>query len=462
MLTDIKKMNFKENILQTIGYTPLVRLNKISKGYKPKIFLKLEFFNPGGSVKDRIGIEIIEDAERDGRLRPGGTIVEATSGNTGVGLALAAAVKGYKCIFTIPDKMSDEKVSLLRAFGAEVIITPTAVSHESPESYTEVAKRVVRETPNSILANQFFNQKNPEAHYKFTGPEIWEQTGGQIDYFVAGVGTGGTISGVGKFLKEKNVKIKNIVADPKGSILSEYFQTKKIPDTFAPYKVEGIGQDWIPGTFHNEYVDEVVDVTDKEAFLLGRRLAREEGIFAGGSAGTALGAALKVAERLTDKDVIVVLIPDTGERYLSKMYNDNWMREHGFLIPERITMRYVLQGKSKTLAPIISIDPNSTVQHALDLIKKFDISQLPVIEKDKPVGSVDDSELMSAVLENKSLLDKPVSQVMGPTFPIIGAESPIEHAIELLTKKYSAVLIEDNKKIIGLVTRYDVIEYMSR
>jgi cystathionine beta-synthase len=462
MLTDIKKMNFKENILQTIGYTPLVRLNKISKGYKPQIFLKIEFFNPGGSVKDRIGIEIIEDAERDGRLRPGGTIVEATSGNTGVGLALAASVKGYKCIFTIPDKMSDEKVSLLRAFGAEVIITPTAVPHESPESYTEVAKRIVRETPNSILANQFFNQKNPEAHYKFTGPEIWEQTGGQIDYFVAGVGTGGTISGVGKFLKEKNAKIKNIVADPKGSILSEYFQSKKIPDTFAPYKVEGIGQDWIPGTFHVEYVDEIIDVTDKEAFLLGRRLAREEGIFAGGSAGTALGAALKVAERLTEKDIIVVLIPDTGERYLSKMYNDNWMREHGFLIPEKITMRYVLQGKSKTLAPIISIDPNSTVQHALDLIKKFDISQLPVIEKDKPVGSVDDSELMSAVLENKSLLDKPVSQIMRPTFPIIGAESPIEHAIELLTKKYSAILIEDNKKIIGLVTRYDVIEYMSR
>jgi cystathionine beta-synthase len=462
MLTDIKKINFKENILQTIGNTPLVKLNKISKRYKPQIFLKLEYFNPGGSIKDRIGIEIIDDAERDGRLRPGGTIVEATSGNTGVGLALAAAVKGYKCIFTIPDKMSNEKISLLRAFGAEVIITPTAVPHESPESYTEVAKRIVRETPNSILANQFFNKKNPEAHYKNTGKEIWEQTGGQIDYFVTGVGTGGTISGVGKFLKEKNPKVKTIVADPKGSVLYTYFQTKKLPDTFSPYKVEGIGLDWIPGTFHAEYVDEIIEVSDKESFLVGRRLAREEGIFAGGSAGTALAATLKVAERLDENHVIVVLIPDTGERYLSKMYNDNWMREHGFLIPEKITMRFVLQGKSKNLAPIISIDRNTTVQHTLDLFKQFDVSQLPVLENDKPVGSVDDGELMKAVLENNSLLDKPVSQVMNPTFPIIGAESPIEHAIELLTKKYSAILIEDNKKIIGLVTRYDLIEYMSR
>lgn len=462
MLTDIKKINFKENILHTVGNTPLVKLNKISKRCKPQIFLKVEYFNPGGSVKDRIGIEIIEDAERDGRLRPGGTIVEATSGNTGVGLALVAAVKGYKCIFTIPDKMSNEKISLLRAFGAEVIITPTAVPHESPESYTEVAKRIVRETPNSILANQFFNQKNPEAHYKNTGKEIWEQTGGQIDYFVAGVGTGGTISGVGKYLKEKNPKVKTIVADPKGSVLCDYFQNKKLPDTFSPYKVEGIGQDWIPGTFHTDYVDEIIEISDKESFLIGRRLAREEGIFAGGSAGTALAGALKVAERLDENHVIVVLIPDTGERYLSKMYNDNWMREHGFLIPEKITMRYVLQGKSKNLAPIISIDRNATVQHTLDLFKQFDISQLPVLENDKPVGSVDDGELMKAVLENNSLLDKPVSQVMNPTFPIIGAESPIEHAIELLTKKYSAVLIEDNKKIVGLVTRYDLIEYMSR
>ncbi|MBU2471251.1 MAG: cysteine synthase A, partial [Bacteroidetes bacterium] len=372
MLTDIKKMDIKENILKTIGNTPLVKLNKISKGYKPQIFLKIEFFNPGGSVKDRIGIEIIEDAERDGRLRPGGTIVEATSGNTGVALALAAAVKGYKCIFTMPDKMSSEKIMLLRAFGAEVIITPTAVPHESPESYTEVAKRIVRETPNSILANQFFNPKNPEAHYKTTGPEIWEQTGGKVNYFIDGAGTGGTISGVGKFLKEKNPGVKIIIADPKGSILREFHQTKKIPDTFSPYKVEGIGSDWIPGALHIEYVDEIIEVTDRESFLMARRLTREEGIFVGGSSGTNLAAALKLAERLSEEDVVVVLLPDTGERYLSKIYNDIWMRENGFLIPEKITMRDVLLGKAKTLSQLISIDPSATIQHALDLFKKYD------------------------------------------------------------------------------------------
>lgn len=455
-------MEIRESILKTIGNTPLVRLNKISKGYKPQILLKLEFFNPGGSVKDRIGIEIIEDAERDGRLRPGGTIVEATSGNTGVGLALAAAVKNYKCIFTIPDKMSNEKVQLLRAFGAEVIITPTAVAHESPESYTEVAKRIVRETPNSILANQFYNQKNPEAHYKTTGPEIWEQTGGKIDYFVAGVGTGGTISGVGKFLKEKNPKIKIAIADPRGSIICDFHKTKKIPDTAMPYKVEGIGQDWIPGTLHVEYVDEVIEITDKESFLIGRKLAREEGIFAGGSSGTALAAALKIAERLNEEQIIVVLIPDTGERYLSKMYNDNWMREHGFLIPEKVTMRFVIQGKAKNLPQLVSVHSSATIQHAFDLIKQFDISQIPVIDNGKSVGSIDDGDLMSAVLENSALLDKPVSQIMKPTYPIIGIEAPIEHAVELLTKKNSAVIIEENKKIAGIVTRYDVIEYMSR
>jgi cystathionine beta-synthase len=463
MLTDIKKIRFHESILSTLGNTPLVRLRKVVKGYKGHFFAKVEFFNPGGSVKDRIGLEIIEEAEREGRLRPGGTIVEATSGNTGLGLAIVAAVKGYKCIFTMPDKMSIEKIRLLRAFGAEVIVTPTAVPHESPESYTEVAKKVVRETPNSILANQYFNPKNPESHYKTTGPEIWEQTAGQIDYFVIAVGTGGTVTGVGRFLKEKNPNIKVIGIDPKGSILREYFYTKKFSPVYKTYKVEGIGQDWIPGTLNFEYVDDMIEVTDKESFVMARRLTREEGLFVGGSAGTAMAGALKVAERMKENEVMVVLLPDTGERYLSKVYNDDWMRENGFLMPERVTVRYVLQGKAKILPPLIAVDPTTTVRKSLDLIKEHDVSQLPVIDaKGKSIGSVADGDLMAAVLENSALLDAPINRVMKTTLPVIGADAPVEHAIDLLTKKHSAVLVEDEHKTVGILTRYDVIEYMSR
>ena len=463
MLTDISKIKFRDTILGTLGNTPLVRLNKVVKGFKGHYFAKVEFFNPGSSVKDRIGLDIVEEAEREGRLRPGGTIVEATSGNTGLGLAIVAAVKGYKCVFTMPDKMSIEKIRLLRAFGADVIVTPTAVAHDSPESYTEVAKRVVRETPNSILANQYFNVKNPESHYRTTGPEIWEQTGGQVDYLVIAVGTGGTISGAGKFLKEKNPAVKVVGIDPKGSILREYFYTKKFSPVFKTYKVEGIGQDWIPGVLNFEYIDEMIEVTDKESFLMARRLTREEGIFVGGSAGTAMVGAMKIADRMKDKEVMVVLFPDTGERYLSKVYNDDWMRENGFLMPEKITVRFVLQGKAKTIPALLSVDPTTTVRKALDLIKENDVSQLPVIDsKGKAVGSLEDGVLMSAVLENNSVLDAPVSQLMRKMYPVIGADAPIEHAIDLLTKKHPAVLVEDEHKTVGILTRYDVIEYMSR
>ena len=310
MLNDPKKIKYFENILKTLGNTPLVKLNKVARGFKGHYFVKVESFNPGGSVKDRIGLEIVEEAEREGRLRPGGTIVEATSGNTGMGLALVAAIKGYKCVFTLPDKMSMEKIRLLRAFGAEVIITPTAVPHDSPESYTEVAKRIVRETPNSILANQYYNPKNPEAHYKTTGPELWEQTGGQIDYFVCGMGTGGTISGVGKFLKEKNPNVKIVGADPMGSVLREYFYTKTYSHTMKTYKVEGIGQDWLPATLNFEVIDDIVEVSDKESFLAARRMTRDEGIFAGGSSGTAIAGALKYADRMKENDIMVILLPD--------------------------------------------------------------------------------------------------------------------------------------------------------
>lgn len=455
-------MKLKDNILQAIGNTPLVKLNKLTKNLSVEIYAKLEYFNPSGSIKDRIALEIIEDAERDGRLRPGGTVVEATTGNTGIGLALISSLKGYKCIFTVPDRISPEKVQLLKAFGAEVIITPDSVPYNSPESYIEVAKRIVRETPNSILANQFYNSKNFEAHYKSTGPEIWEQTQGKITHLVTGIKTGGTISGVGKFLKEKNKDIKIIGVDPKGSILREYFNTKKISKNFSPFKVEGIGANLIPGTLHTDYIDEILEVTDRESFLTARRLTREEGIFAGGSSGAVVSAALKIATNLTREHTIVAILADSGYRYLSKIYNENWMRDNGFFIPEKITIRFVLQSKSKKIPDLISIDINDTVQHALDLFKNYNVSQIPVFDIDKPVGTVEDSDLMVAVLENSSLLDNKIKSVMKPTLPILGIDSPIEHAIELLTRKSSAILIEEKKKIVGIITRYDIIEFTTK
>lgn len=463
MAKDPTRVCYYEDILQTIGRTPLVKLRKVTGNAKGLILAKVEYFNPGGSVKDRIGVSIIEEAEREGRLKPGGTIVESTSGNTGMGLALVAAVKGYKTVFTLPDKMSMEKIRLLRSFGAEVIVTPTAVPHESPESYTEVAKKVVRETPNSILANQYYNPNNPESHYRTTGPEIWDQTGGQIDYFICGVGTGGTISGTGKFLKQMNPNIKIIGIDPKGSALREYFYTKKITPLLKTYKVEGIGQDYIPGVMNFEYVDDMIEVNDKESFLMARRLTRDEGLMVGGSAGTAVAGLMKVADRFKDDDVVVVLLPDSGERYLSKIYSDDWMRENGFLAPERITARYILQSKAKEHHELVAIDPTTTVRKALDLIKENDVSQLPVFDHGRSVGSVHDFVLMTRVLERPTLIDSPVSAVMEPGFPIINIDTQVEDVIKLMTaKKDPAVLVEEDQKITGILSRYDVIEFMGK
>ncbi|MEO8169189.1 MAG: pyridoxal-phosphate dependent enzyme, partial [bacterium] len=351
---------------------------------------------------------------------------------------------------------------LLRAFGAEVIVTPTAVPHDSPESYTEVAKKTVRETPNSILANQYYNPKNPQAHYDTTGPEIWEQTGGQIDYFVCGIGTGGTISGAGKFLKEKNPDIKVIGVDPKGSALKEYFYTKKITPLIKTYKVEGIGQDYVPGTLHFEYIDEVVEADDRESFLMARRLTREEGLMSGGSAGTAVAGLLKAAHQFKDDDVVVVLLPDSGERYLTKIFNDDWMKENGFLVPERITARYILEFRKKT-SDLVSVDPLTSVRKTLELIKQHDISQIPVLDRGKPVGAVHDSDIMARVMENPALMDSPVSTVMDASFQIVNIDTHVEDFLRLMTsKKNSAVLIEDHQKIIGILTRYDVIEFLGK
>ena len=460
MLKDISKIKFYNNVLETIGNTPLIKLNKINKGLKPLIFVKMETFNPGGSVKDRIGVEIVEDAERTGKLKPGGTIIESTSGNTGMGLALAAAVKGYKTVFTMPDKMSQEKVMNLRAFGAEVIVTPTAVPHESPESYTSVAKKRVEETPNSILADQYENPKNPEAHYKTTGPEIWEQTGGQIDYFICGIGTGGTITGTGKYLKEKNPNVKVIGVDIQGSMLQEYFYTKKFTPQFKTYKVEGIGQDFMPGALDFSYVDEVLIADDKESFLAARKMTREEGIFVGGSSGTAIHCALKFCEKLSEKDVVVILIPDGGSKYVSKIYNDVWMKENGFLKPERITLKYVLASKSDGIPPLVTIDRKMNVREALELIKNYNVSQLPVMEGDKCIGTIAESSLLSTVLNDPSKFDKSVESFMELPLPTLHMNEEMHSAVKYFTQKMPAVLVTDDKKPIGIVTRFDLLDHM--
>lgn len=461
MPKDLSKVTFYNNILETIGNTPLIKLNKINKGLKPHIFVKVESFNPGGSVKDRIGLEIIEDAERTGRIKPGGTIVESTSGNTGMGLALAAAVKGYKTVFTMPDKMSMEKISNLRAFGSEVIVTPTAVPHESPESYTEVAKQRVRETPNSILADQYENPKNPEAHYKSTGPEIWKQTGGQIDYFICGLGTGGTITGTAKYLKDMNPNIKVIGVDIKGSILQEYFYKKKYDPVFKTYKVEGIGQDYIPKTLDFNYVDEVVMADDRESFLAARRLTREEGIFIGGSSGTALHAGLEYCKTLPEDCIVVILLPDSGSRYVSKMFNDVWMRENGFLRPERITLKYILDSKESELQNVISVERATTIRQAIELIKRHGISQLPVLENGRSIGLVTESNLLSSVVEAAANFDKSVVTAMEHSLPEVHMNEEVSVAVKYFMQKQPAVIITDHEKPIGIVTRFDVLEYMS-
>ncbi len=461
MKKDLSKIKYYNTILEVIGNTPLIKLNKVTKGLKPHIFIKAEFLNPGGSVKDRIGVEIIEDAEKTGRLKSGGTIVESTSGNTGMGLALAAAVKGYKTVFTMPDKMSQEKISNLRAFGAEVIVTPTAVPHESPESYTEVAKKRVRETPNSILADQYDNPKNPEAHYKTTGPEIWEQTGGQIDYFICGIGTGGTITGTAKYLKEKNPNIKVIGVDIKGSILQEYFYHKKYDPIFKTYKVEGIGQDYVPSILDFSYVDEVLIADDKESFLAARKLTREEGIFIGGSSGTALHAGLEYCKNLPEDAIVVILLPDGGSRYVSKIFNDVWMRENGFLKPERLTLRYVLEAKDSSLPKLVAVDKKTTVRQALELIKQHSISQIPVIENGACVGTVTESNLLATVLSDSSQFDKSVSNAMENPLPEVHMNEDLQAVIKYFSHKMPAVIVNDDKGPIGIVTRFDVLEYMS-
>jgi cystathionine beta-synthase len=450
------------NVLETIAWTPLIRLTRVTEGIRTPVYGKAEFFNPGGSVKDRIGLPMIERFEREGKLKPGGTIVEGTSGNTGVGLAIAAVLKGYRCVFTMPDKMSQEKVRLLKAFGAEVIITPTAVPPDHPDSYTSMAKRIAKETPGAVLADQFYNPANPDAHYATTGPELWEQTEGRITHFVAGAGTGGTITGVARYLKERNPKVQIVGADPMGSILAEMWRSGgKSTPVGAPYKVEGIGQDKVPGTLDLALVDEYQTVSDRDAFAMARRLTREEGLFVGGSTGLIAHAALSVARRINDPDACVVtILCDTGERYLSKLYNDEWMRENQLLDGEKATLGQLLGAKGGEIPALVSTAPGASVRQALGLMSLHDVSQLPVMDGASCVGSVSESVLSVRGLEDTKVLDRTVSDVMDPPFPLVDATTPADAAIKLLGRNNSAVLVRDHGTVQGILTRSDLLRFL--
>jgi cystathionine beta-synthase len=452
-------VEYVESILDLVGNTPLVRLHKVTEGLRPLILAKLEQLNPGGSVKDRIGLSMLEDAEGRGLLRPGGTIVEPTSGNTGHGLAMAAAIKGYKMIFVMPDKMSAEKISLLRAYGAEVVICPTNVERESPQSYYSVADRLTREVPGAFQPNQYFNPRNPEAHYRTTGPEIWRQTDGRITTFVAGVGTGGTITGVGKYLKEQNPAVRVIGADPEGSIYS---------GEIAPYKVEGVGEDFWPGTFDREIVDEFIQVTDRECFVAARKLARQEGILVGGSAGLALHAAIQVAVDSKPDDVIVVLLPDTGRNYLSKFFSDEWMRQNGYLqrlVPARV--REVIDSHTDGVPELVSVGAGKSVGEAIDLMQQYGISQLLVTENGSNagggvVGSIQERTLLDRIYRDPTMVTTSVSTAMDPPFARVAAGAPIEEAFEALLGGEPALMIVEGELPVGVITRSDLLEFVAR
>jgi cystathionine beta-synthase len=444
------------NITEVVGATPLVRLNSVARDVPGTVYVKCEFMNPSGSLKDRIGLAMVEAAEREGALKPGGVIVEATSGNTGMALAMVAAIRGYRCIFTMPDKMSQEKVKLLRAFGAEVVIVPTAVPPDHPEHYTVKAETIARDTPGAILANQFYNPANPQAHYETTGPEIWSQTEGRITHFVAGSGTGGTISGVGRYLKEQNPDVQVIGVDPQGSILKAFFETGESP-VGEPYKVEGIGSDKIPGALDMGVTDRWITVTDAEAFAMTRRVAREEGLFAGGSSGLVVHAALEIAMDAGKDAVVVTLLSDWGEHYLTKVYDDDWMRENGFMKRAHHSVHHLVAEKDHDLPDLITVQPTTPVRVALSTLTSHNVSQLPVILDGECVGSLNDGDLMSSVIEDPELLDRPVESIMDAPFPVVDSHMDAEGAAQLLTRKNSAVLVRNDGEIGGILTRYDVI-----
>ncbi len=455
------------SVLELVGDTPIVRLNAIARGVKPRILAKLEYLNPGGSVKDRIGLAMIEKAEAEGKLRPGGTIVEPTSGNTGVGLAIAAAKKGYRCIFVMPDKMSQEKISMLRAYGAEVVICPTAVEHDSPESYYSVSDRLAEEIPGGFKPDQYSNMSNPEAHYLTTGPEIFDQTGGEIEALIISVGTGGTISGVGRYFKERKPEVLIVGADPEGSVY-----TAQEERDVHPYLVEGIGKDTWPKTMDPAVVDEWVRVSDRDSFLVARQLAREEGLLVGGSGGTTVWAALKIAERFGPDATILTMIPDSGRSYMSKFYDDNWMLEHGF-VERRApapTVSELLQSKrvEETEVPtLITIAAHQKVGEAIDVMQRYSISQLPVVRDGDVgsladvIGSLQDRDLLDRVFKNPDALHEDVATAMQPPLAAVEAVQTLDEVFATLTGRTNAVVVASGGKPVGVLTRSDLLEYLA-
>jgi cystathionine beta-synthase len=455
---DISELDIADSVLDLIGTTPLVRLGRISRELASTVVAKIESTNPGGSVKDRPAITMIDAAEASGLLKPGGTIIEPTSGNTGVGLAIVAAQRGYKCIFVMTDKVSSEKVALLRAYGAEVVVCPVAVPPEDPDSYYSTAERLMRETPGAYQPNQYHNQDNPRAHYETTGPEIWEQTQGRITHFVAGAGTGGTISGVGRYLKEQNPEIQIVVADPDGSVFSG--------GSGRPYLVEGVGEDFWPDTYHSEFVDLTIPVSDADSFAMAYRVSREEGLLIGGSGGTAVAAALQMGEELTADHLVVVLIPDSGRGYLSKVFDAGWMATMGFHREEGNVVGNLLDAKGEDLPQLIYVGPNDTVREAALAMRKHGVSQLPVAKGSMPlsaaevIGSVSELWLMTQTYESEEILDRQVEDVMQPALPTIGAGEGIDRAARLL-EHAQALLVLDGGRPRTVISRTDMLSYIS-
>ncbi|CAN5702262.1 pyridoxal-phosphate dependent enzyme [soil metagenome] len=452
-------MKLSNNILELIGHTPLVKVNRLTAELKIKapIYAKMESLNPGYSVKDRIGISMVDWAEKEGVLGKGGTLIEATSGNTGIGLALVAAVRGYKCIFVLTDKVSVEKMRYLKSLGADIIVCPSAAKHGTPDHYVETAKRISKETPNSFYPDQYNHPANPAAHYRTTGPELWEDTDGKITHFVSGVGTGGTISGTGRFLKEKNPDIKIIGADPYGSIFKTFKDSGHVPES-TPYLVEGIGQSLPVGNADMNIIDEIINVTDRESFELARALSRREGIFCGGSTGTNFAAALKVAKDLDENSLVVFIVCDTGEHYLSKFHSDEWMKEKLLLEPQKITARLIAETKnSGSPADLVFVSPDDVLSDALEMMNSSGVTQIPVLQDNRSVGSLRESRVLTRLLVDRELLNSKVSEVMEESFPVLDVDTSLTK-IKRELQRSPAVLIEDFKRITGIITRTDVLD----